>query len=299
MRLFGSIAWLACSALLAAAPAAGQVSTGEIFGKVADTTGAVLPGATVTITSPALIQSQSVVTAASGGYRFPNLPVGTYAVSFDLTGFKKTLHTDVVIQAGFNAEINAKLEISTVQETVTVSGVSPIVDTKSNTLGTNFSKDLLDAIPSARDPWVILEQTPGMVMDRENSPAELIAQGGGAGNAIKDVAEYGFEVGGPIKKDKAWFWGAANHNSIRVGIIGFLKAGAPAGSSNIDDLETDLSMLNNQNLKLNYQWVAGHWSTFLFKRGEKIRGSRGASRTAQLSGTTRQSCARPYHMGQP
>ena len=133
----------------------GQVSAGEIFGKVTDTTGAVLPGATVTITSPALIQSQSVVTAASGGYRFPNLPVGTYAVSVDLMGFKKTVLTDVLVQAGFNAEINAKLDVSTVQETVTVSGVSPIVDTKSNTLGTNFGKDLLDAIPSARDPWVI------------------------------------------------------------------------------------------------------------------------------------------------
>src|SRR5262249_1961628 len=74
----------------------------------------------------------------------------------------------VLIQAGFNAEINGKLELSTVQETVTVTGASPVVDTKSNTLGTNFGKDLLDAIPSARDPWVILEQTAGMVMDRGN-----------------------------------------------------------------------------------------------------------------------------------
>src|SRR2546425_7153406 len=48
-----------------------------------------------------------------------------------------------------------------------------------------------------------------------NAPAEVIAQGGGAGNPIKDVAEYGFEVGGPIKKDKAWFWGAANRNDSR------------------------------------------------------------------------------------
>src|SRR5262249_42165796 len=58
--------------------------------------------------------------------------------------------------------------ISSVEEVVTVSGASPIIDTKSNTLGTSFGRDLLDAIPSARDPWVILEQTPGMVMDREN-----------------------------------------------------------------------------------------------------------------------------------
>src|SRR5439155_11924109 len=64
--------------------------------------------------------------------------------------------------------INARMELSTVQETVTVTGESPVVDTRSVTLGTNFGKELLEAIPSARDPWVILEQTPGMVMDREN-----------------------------------------------------------------------------------------------------------------------------------
>src|SRR5262245_10011116 len=387
----GALAWL----LVAwAAAANAQVSTGEIFGKVADGSGAVLPGVTVTVTSPALIQPQTAVTQGSGGYRFPTLPIGQYSVAFELTGFKKLVVSEIIIQAGFNAEINGRLEISTVQETVTVSGASPVVDTKSNTLGTSFGRELLDAIPSARDPWVILEQTPGMVMDRENvggnqsgqqssfgahggtgnqqwnvdggtvtdmasssspgyydfdafeeiqittaggdasqeaggvainfvtksgsnslkgsaryndanqafesenAPAEVIAQGGGAGNPIKDVAEYGGEVGGPIKKDKAWFWGALNRNTIRVGVIGFLKPGAPAGSTDIDDLETDLTVLNNQNLKLNYQWVTGHKSTFLFNRGDKIRGSRGANLTTRLPATTRQSGASPYYRGQ-
>src|SRR6185295_5257668 len=105
-------------------------------------------------------------------------------------------------------------------------------------------------------------------------------------------------VGGPIMKDKAWFWGAANRNTIRVGVIGFLKPGAPAGSTDIDDLETDLTILNNQNLKLNYQWVSGHRSTFLFNRGDKIRGSRGASLTVRLPATTRQSGASPYYRGE-
>jgi hypothetical protein len=123
--------------------------------------------------------------------------------------------------------------------------------------------------------------------EADNTPEEVIAQGSGAGNPIKDVAEYGFEVGGPILKDKAWFWGAANRNTIRVGIIGFLKPGAPAGSRSIDDLETDLSVLNNQNLKLNYQAATGHRSTFLFSRGDKIRNARGASLTTRLPATTR------------
>src|SRR5881396_95078 len=367
------IACFVCLVAMAFSPANAQISTGEIFGRVTDGTGAVMPGVGITVSSPALLQPQSVFSATSGGYRFPNLPVGTYTVTFEIAGFKKTVRTGVVIQTGFNAEINARLEISSVEETVTVSGVSPVVDTKSATLGSNFSKEVLDAIPSARDPWVILEQTPGMVMDRENvggnqsgqqssfgahgsssnqqwnldggtvtdmasssapgyydfdsfeeiqittaggdasqeaggvainfvtksgsnqlkgsaryydanksfeadnTPEEVIRQGSGAGNPIKDVAEYGFEVGGPIRKDKAWFWGAANRNTIRVGIIGFLKPGSPAGSRSIDDLETDLSVLNNQNVKLNYQAAIGHRSTFLYSRGDKIRNARGAS----------------------
>ena len=96
---------IVCLGLLArAVPAAAQVSTGEIFGKVTDSTGAVLPGVTVTLASPALIQPQTVATAESGGYRFPSIPIGTYNVSFDLTGFKKVVRSDIIIQAGFNAE---------------------------------------------------------------------------------------------------------------------------------------------------------------------------------------------------
>ena len=152
--------------LAGAVPASAQVNTGEIFGKVTDGTGAVLPGATVTISSPALIQPQSVATSDSGGYRFPQIPIGIYSVTFDLPGFKKTVREDVVIQAGFHAEINARLELSSVQETVTVTGESPIVDTKSTVLGNNFVKDMLDKIPTARDPWVAIEQTPGITMSQ-------------------------------------------------------------------------------------------------------------------------------------
>ena len=114
---------LVCLMLLASAGTAlAQVSMGEVFGKVTDGTGAVLPGVTVTLSGPALIQPQTTVTAASGAYRFPRIPIGTYSVAFELTGFKKSVRDGIIIQAGFNAEIDTKLEISTVQETVTVSG---------------------------------------------------------------------------------------------------------------------------------------------------------------------------------
>ncbi len=112
---------------------------------------------------------QSSLSADSGAYRFPNIPIGTYTVTFELAGFRLVVREGVVVQTGFNAEVNARLELSCVEESIVVRGESPIVDTRSTTLVTNYTKEMLDSIPSARDPWVILEQTPGMVM---NEPAE-------------------------------------------------------------------------------------------------------------------------------
>src|SRR5687767_6473334 len=380
--------------VLSATNAVAQTQTGEIFGRVTDGTGAVLPGATVTLTSPALITPQTTGTAASGSYRFPNLPIGIYTVTFELGGFKRVVRTEVRIQAGFNAEVNARLELSSVEETVTVTGESPIVDARSNTLGTNFGAELLEAIPSARDPWVILEQTPGMVMSVQNvggnisgqqasfgahgstsnqqwnldgatitdmasssspgyfdfdsfeeiqittaggdasqeasgvainfvtksgsnrfkgssrvynankrfqstnTPAEVAAQGGGAGNPLKNVVEYGIEAGGPLMRDKAWFWGAVSKQDINVGILGFLKAGAPAGSTDAEDLEDDQTVLNNQNLKLNYGWDSRHKTTFLYSRGDKIRNARGANSTTRIEATNRQTGPNNYYKGE-
>src|SRR5256886_4641535 len=168
---------LVCVMLLAGAGAAvAQVSMGEVYGKVTDSPGAVLPGVTVTLSGPALIQPQTTVTVESGAYRFPRIPIGIYSVAFELTGFKKSVRDGIIIQAGFNAEIDTKLEISTVQETVTVSGESPVVDTRSTQLSASFSREALETIPTARDPWVVLQQTPGMVMSGQNVGGNLSGQ---------------------------------------------------------------------------------------------------------------------------
>jgi hypothetical protein len=150
------------------APASAQVQTGEIFGKVTDSSGAVLPGVTVTIESPALLQTQSMTTTSTGAYRFPSLPLGVYSVRFELSGFSRYVRRDVRIETGFSAEVSPLLQVSTVQEEVVVSGETPVIDTKSTTLSATFNQEMLEKLPSARDPWVILEQMPGMVMDRQN-----------------------------------------------------------------------------------------------------------------------------------
>ena len=149
---------LALVALFATTALAGaQQPTGEIFGKVTDQSGAVMPGVTVTLTSPILLQPLAAVSSETGTYQFPRLEVADYTVKFELTGFKTVVHEGVHITAGFSAQINAQLGVSTVQETVTVTGQSPVIDTKDTGTKTTFTQEVLQSIPSARDPWVIIQ----------------------------------------------------------------------------------------------------------------------------------------------
>src|SRR5436190_18884257 len=112
-------ALMACLAAGAAAASA-QSQTGEIFGRVTDSSGAVLPGVTVTLTSPVLLQPLTAVTSDTGTYQFPRLSVGTYTVKFELVGFKTVINQDIFVNVGFSAAVNGQLGISTVQETITV-----------------------------------------------------------------------------------------------------------------------------------------------------------------------------------
>jgi hypothetical protein len=153
-----------------------QQLTGEIYGKVTDSSGAVLPGVTVTLTGPVLLQPLTAITSETGSYQFPRLSIGVYTVKFDLTGFRTVVNEGIRVTVGFNAQVNAQLGISTVQETVTVTGESPIVDTKEVGTKQTFTNELLQSIPSARDPWVILQQTAGIAMDRENIGGNMSGQ---------------------------------------------------------------------------------------------------------------------------
>jgi hypothetical protein len=154
--------------VLSATGAAAQQQTGEIYGRAQDTSGAVLPGVSVTVAGPALIQPRVAVTSETGTYRMPELPIGTYTVTFELPGFRTMALQDIRVTIGFRAQVNANMELSTVQETVTVTGASPLVDTREVGTSSTFDLETMQNIPSARDPWVMLERTPGIFMDRAN-----------------------------------------------------------------------------------------------------------------------------------
>jgi outer membrane receptor protein involved in Fe transport len=158
---FLGLTWLV---LALAVPAAAQDFRGRITGTVKDTSGGVLPGVTVTAQSPALIQPQVTVTGEDGQYRFIALPPGVYDIQFDLAGFKTLRRADIRVVINTTLTVNADLDVATLQETVTVSGESPIVDTTSTNVGTNFTKELLTDIPNARDVWAAMAQAPGFQM---------------------------------------------------------------------------------------------------------------------------------------
>lgn len=137
---------------------------GRINGTVTDNTGAVLPGVTVTTSSAALIQPQMQVTGADGSYRFLALPPGVYDLMFELPGFQGVKREGIRVVINQTLTVDQQLQVATLQETVTVTGESPIVDTSTTTMGTNFTKELLTEIPNARDIWAAMAQAPGLQM---------------------------------------------------------------------------------------------------------------------------------------
>ncbi len=121
-----------------------------IAGAVRDTSGAVLPGVTVEAASPALIEKiRSAVTDGDGRYNIVDLRPGTYVVTFSLPGFSTFKRDGVELTGGFTATVNADMQVGSLEETITVSGAAPLVDTQNVRKQTVLSSDLLEALPTS------------------------------------------------------------------------------------------------------------------------------------------------------
>src|ERR671913_535452 len=164
MTIVRRVCLYVCMAVLLGAPLAhAQVQTGSITGTVTDASGAVLPGVNVTITGDRLIGGpQTQVSDTNGTYRFDRLVPGSYNVKFELQGFRNVERPDVRISAAFVASINAKMEVGSVSETITVTGESPTVDVRSNVQQTVMNQEILEGIPTGRDPWSLAKLIPGV-----------------------------------------------------------------------------------------------------------------------------------------
>ena len=145
--------------------ASAQVFTGRIDVSVRDSTGAVLPGVTVAIGGP---QNQTSITDTQGEAHFLNLPAGTYEVKASLQGFADYLNRTVPVGAGTAVPLRVTLGVQGVAEQVQVAAEVPILEPNRQSIATNITTQELQNIPSARDPWVVLQTVPGVVVDRVN-----------------------------------------------------------------------------------------------------------------------------------
>ena len=151
--------------LVASTGAFAQTATGNVLGVVTDASGAVLPGVSVAISGEA--GTRTTITGADGTYRFLNMDYGDYKVTFSLQGFGST-NKNVTITTGQSATVNASLTVGGKTETVEVTGEVPLVDVTKRGTGTTISNEQLKDVPNSRDPWGIMRNVPGAMIDRVN-----------------------------------------------------------------------------------------------------------------------------------
>jgi hypothetical protein len=138
-------------------------ASGSIAGVAKDATGAVLPGVTVEAASPALIEkTRSVTTDGQGAYKIVDLRPGTYTVTFTLAGFSTVKREGIELTTSFTANVNADMKVGSVEETITVSGASPIVDTQNVVQKQTSSREVMDALPTDRNFVSFAAMQPGV-----------------------------------------------------------------------------------------------------------------------------------------
>src|SRR5262249_36177973 len=183
-RIIVGVVWLTLWPIVASA----QTST--IAGTVRDASGAVLPGVTVEVSSPALIErTRSAVTDASGQDKIIELRPGTYTVTFTMAGFNIVKREGIELTSDFTAQVNAELKVGAIQETVTVSGESPVIDVQNITTRTVMTRDVLDVIPTGRNSQAVGIMIPGTAIAIGGGGA-LSRDVGGSGNLQQSPLQY-------------------------------------------------------------------------------------------------------------
>jgi hypothetical protein len=180
-RCLGSVVLAFSACLICATLVLAQGTGGRILGRVSDSSGAVLAGVKVTLTNDATGVSSSATTNANGDYGFPQVPVGTYHLEFDLEGFKKNLQHGVNVDLNQVVTVNSVLQIGATKETVEVTSEAPLVDTTSTQLGAVMDSQQVSTLPlNTRDTYQLLQLQPG-VMSTVGSSNSLIYGSDNAG----------------------------------------------------------------------------------------------------------------------
>ena len=167
-----------------------------LAGNVKDSSGAVLPGVTVEAASPALIEkTRSVVTDGGGNYKIENIRPGTYSVTFTLPGFNTVKRDGIELAGSFVATVNADMKVGAIEETITVTGETPIVDIQSTARQQVLNKDVIEAIPTGRSYSALGVLLPGVnsttqdVGGQTAAAMDTLTMHGSAGGDQRDSAE--------------------------------------------------------------------------------------------------------------
>jgi hypothetical protein len=368
-----------CLAVFAmAAPSSAQVYTGRIDVTVTDTTGAILPNVTVSLNGAV---DRQLVTDAHGEVHFVDLPPGTYTVAAKLEGFSEYRNERVQVVTGQIVPLKAALSVGGVATQVDVTAATPTIDPKRLATSTNVTVEELQSIPSSRDPWVVLQTVPGVIVDRvnvggaesgqqsnyqakgavdddntwnmdgvaitdmaalgssptyydfdmfqemnvttggadvtnatpgvalnfvlkggsntphgstriyyenedmqsTNLPSDLQALLGGVtgkGNRIKEYQDYGFELGGPIFRDRLWAWGSLGKTDVTLLTL---------------NNASDQTILKNQAFKINGQATNNLRGSYTYFNGDKQKFGRSAGPTRPQETSWNQKGPSPVH----
>src|SRR5438105_1976981 len=185
-----TVARIVLGAALLMLPVAAFAQTSAVAGTVKDTSGAVLPGVTVEAASPALIERvRSAVSDGNGQYKIEALRPGTYTVTFTLPGFSVVKRENIELTSDFTATINADMKVGALEETITVSAESPVVDVQNITTRTVMTRDVLDTIPTGRNIPAVSIMMPGTAISLGGGGA-LSRDVGGSGNLQQSPLQY-------------------------------------------------------------------------------------------------------------
>ncbi len=179
-----------------------QGNTGNVYGTVLDEQGSPLPGGTASLTGPLAPRTTSV--DAAGQFRFLRVPPANYSVIVTMPGFTTVTQQNVIVVLGKDTQVELKLKISPVQESVVVSGATPLIDTRKVATGATFSRDELTDIPTARDIYSLMAQVPGVQLETVNVAGNTSGQAGGPDVYSKGSANISYLIDGSSVTDNTY-----------------------------------------------------------------------------------------------
>ncbi len=220
VRVWSFVAALTLAGWLS--PAYAQRTTGEITGKVVDESGGTLPGVSVTLQGAGVPGAPSVTTTDSGIYRFPVLPAGLYQLEFALEGFGTAKYEEIRVAVGQTLDLNVTMKVSTLNETLTVTGAAPVVNVTTSEVSTNYNREWVQSAPVRRFSYFdLINSAPGV------SQTSNVGQSTSAQVLGNSTNENQYQIDGTDISSTPWL------NTDAVEEVQVLSLGASAQYGNV------------------------------------------------------------------